>query len=66
MSEDKKENNKKSFDIAGIDQAIAGVRDTLPPMLWVFYSQCQKEGFTKEQSFCLSVELLRSTISTLS
>ena len=59
---DMSKNNKPPFDMASMDQAIAAIRDTFPPMLWSFYQSCKKEGFEDEQAFFLTVEMLRGSM----
>ena len=47
-------------DAAGFDQAMAAIAETQPPMLWRFYQNLLREGFSEPQAFTLTAKLLTS------
>lgn len=44
--------------IAKLDQLVADIRHTYPPMVWAFYDECWKVGFTRDQAFQLARDWL--------
>ncbi len=44
--------------ISDAEQASAMLAEVIPTILWGFYSNCVKEGFTRRQSFTLTRDLL--------
>lgn len=49
---------------AQFEQALATIRDTLPPACWTFYQSCVNEGFNEAQSLHLTTHYLTLLISS--
>lgn len=47
------------------DQDLARLRDTMPRMLWAFFTGCQESGFDGPQSMALTQSFLSTCVVTM-
>jgi hypothetical protein len=49
-------------EIRKYDESSTLITDTIPPMLWNFFTKCKDEGFASSEALTLTAQFLNSMI----